>query len=323
MLKAAFKNSYGTRAKPVPLLHIAKILWFNFAYEKWDEKSLPDLGEVMASQRFARIDSLIDQQNENISANVIGHSTCLIRIGGLTIVTDPVWSSVAGPFGLIGPKRRQPSSIAIESLPKIDIILLSHDHYDHLDKKALQFLKERDDPFLITGQNVLKHVRWSSDRSVELAWFDKVRLGGLEITFTPAQHFSGRGVWFNRSLWGGFVLKHDTGSIYYTGDTGYNEDMFHDIKQRCGDIDLGILPIGAYKPYHSLKSYHLDPQAAIAVHEMFRFKASIAVHFGTYQMSIESINTQVEDFMRIWSKSIHAKDFILPQFGQCYTIQLD
>ncbi|NRA66476.1 MAG: MBL fold metallo-hydrolase [Pseudobacteriovorax sp.] len=320
-----FKNLYAKK-KPIPLVHIAKLAMFRLRLEPWDEASLPldcfeNPGEIfkLGDKPFE-----LDNDGSGPLVNVIGHSTCFIRVGGKNLLTDPVWSSVAGPFSLIGPKRRTPPTITLDSLPKIDAVLLSHDHYDHLDKKALRFLIDRDRPVILTGCNVSRHLK-RYDRCIEMDWHDFYELDGVEVYFCPAQHFSGRGFVFNKSLWGSFVVKAPEASLYFLGDTGYSEPMFEDISRRYGPIDIGIIPIGAYKPYNALKAYHLSPYDAVHVHQFFEFKASVAVHFGTYQLSIESINSQIEDFVSIWEdmKDDLRGEFILPEFGQSYEIDLE
>ncbi len=323
-MKKRYRNLYDHK-KPIPLLHIAKLAWFKFVLEKWDESTLPNDCFEPNSSFFSMVEQqfLHTHSTGKIFINVIGHSTCLIQMAGKTILTDPVWSDIAGPFNIIGARRRTQPSLAIEELPPIDVILLSHDHYDHLDKKALRFLINRDYPKILTGQRVSKHLK-RYHNCLEMGWFDTYCVGGLKIHFTPAQHFSGRGVVFNKSLWGGFVVESKEHCLYFLGDTGYNEKMFYEIKERFPRIDIGIIPIGAYKPYNSLKKYHLSPEDAVNVHRFLNITASIAVHFGTYQLSIESVNSQIKDFMETWSrwKDEITGDFILPRFGNGYLVDI-
>lgn len=321
-MKKQYRNLYDHK-KPIPLLHIAKLAWFKFVLEKWDEEALPHNCFEPNSSLFSVVNDqfLNVSHQEKIFINVIGHSTCLIQMAGKTLLTDPVWSDVAGPFNMIGAKRRTQPSLTLEELPKIDLILLSHDHYDHLDKNALKFLMRRDQPKILTGKRVSRHLK-RYENCVEMNWFDSFCDGDLKIHFTPAQHFSGRGVVFNKSLWGGFIVESLNRRLYFLGDTGFNEKMFDEIKEKFPEIDVGIIPIGAYKPYNSLKKYHLSPEDAVSVHRFLNIKASIAVHFGTYQLSIESVNSQIQDFLETWSrwKDQIAGDFILPQFGSGYVI---
>ena len=319
-----FKNIY-TKKKPIALLHIAKIALFKFRHEPWDGSLLPagcftSESGVFVESEMASLD--FDQVAEPFVA-VIGHSTCLIKMGGQTFLTDPVWSSVAGPLGVIGPKRRTPPSITLDELPRIDVVLLSHDHYDHLDKRALKYLIERDRPRIITGLGVGRHLK-NYDDALEMNWYQSIACGAVQVSFVPAQHFSGRSFVFNKSLWGGFILEAPNETLYFPGDTGFNEQLFKDIDQRYGPIDIGIIPIGAYKPYNALKPYHLSPWDAVRVHQLLDLKAAIAIHFGTYQLSIESINSQIEDFEEVWAeyKGKIAGDFILPDFGLGYELHL-
>ena len=314
------------KKKPIALLHIAKIAMFKLRHEPWNGAALPSDYFSRSTERFEILDlaKWEDYHGEQPLVSVIGHSTVLIKLGGLTFLTDPVWSNVAGPFNIIGPKRRTPPPITLEDLPHIDCVLLSHDHYDHLDKKALKFLMERDEPRILTGLGVGRHIK-GYDQLYELNWHQSVELGDLTVYFCPAQHFSGRSIFFNKSLWGGFLISGSNANVYFPGDTGYNESMFQDIKKTYGPIDLGIIPIGAYKPYNALKPYHMSPNDAVRLHELLDLQASIAVHFGTYQLSIESINSQIADFAEVWEehRGRIAGEFILPDFGAGYCVKLD
>jgi L-ascorbate metabolism protein UlaG (beta-lactamase superfamily) len=232
----------------------------------------------------------------DIVVTFIGHATFLIQTPTETIVTDPVFADHAGPFGLLGPRRVRRPGIAFDRLPSVSLILLSHNHYDHCDVRALRALARRDDPIVITPLGNGRLLRSAGLRRVEeLDWWDERHTDGtgLPISLTPAHHFSARTPFDrNRALWGGFLLNFGTRRIYFAGDTAYS-DVFKDIHERVGPVDLALLPIGAYEPRWFMQSVHMNPAEAVQAHVDLRAKASIAMHFGTFQLTAEGIDEPV------------------------------
>ena len=230
--------------------------------------------------------------DSKLSVTYINHSTVLIQLGGTTILTDPVWSQRVGPFGKFGPARIRDPGVSFESLPEIDLILLSHDHYDHMDIPTLKRLVKRDNPkILVPLGNKRLLSSYNIDSVDELDWWDEYRVNAdTRVILTPAQHTSGRVPWLNKSrLWGSFLVVDDryNSSIFFAGDTAY-QTHFLDIKQRYGAVDLALLPIGGYKPRELHQSVHMDPLDALRAHEDLEANYSVGIHHGTFQLSAES-----------------------------------
>jgi L-ascorbate metabolism protein UlaG (beta-lactamase superfamily) len=224
-------------------------------------------------------------------ATWIGHSTFLLRTGGLTYLTDPVFSRRAGPMGWFGPRRVHPPGIALEQLPPIDVVLLSHDHYDHWDAPTLRALARRHDPLFVAPlrhADLLRQV--GARRTVELDWWQTHAMAGAHITLTPAQHWSNRiGRPRNHRLWGGYFIHAATvgRTFWFAGDSGYHGPMFDEIRRRCGRPDLALLPIGAYEPRWFMAPMHMNPAEAVAVHRQVGAKLSLAMHWGTFRLTDE------------------------------------
>jgi L-ascorbate metabolism protein UlaG (beta-lactamase superfamily) len=221
----------------------------------------------------------------------IGHSTWLIQTAGETILTDPMYSRRAGPFNIMGPQRVREPAVPFEWLPAISVVLLSHNHYDHCDVATLRRLRDRFDPLVVTpigNGRLLRSI--GVGRIEELDWWQSGRAARLPITATPAQHFSARGPHDrNRALWSGFVIEIGDRRIYFAGDTGYGP-MFRDIGGRLGPIDLAILPIGAYEPRWFMKDIHMNPEEAVQAHVDLQSTQSLAMHYGTFQLTTEAID---------------------------------
>jgi L-ascorbate metabolism protein UlaG (beta-lactamase superfamily) len=226
-----------------------------------------------------------------VAVTWIGHSTFLLQLPGLSVLTDPMFASHAGPFGLLGPKRSRPPALALGQLPPIDAVLLSHNHYDHLDLSSLRRIARERRPRIIT---TLGNKAWLETRGVgnvvELDWWQGYDMPDVEVTCTPAQHFSSRTLWDrNRTLWGGFGLKTSAGSIYFAGDSGWF-GCFEDIGTRLGPFDLALIPIGAYEPRWFMAPVHMNPEEAVRAHLAVRSRRSLGMHFGTFQLTDEAID---------------------------------
>jgi len=221
----------------------------------------------------------------------IGHATFLIQTPAGNILTDPMYSERAGPLNVIGPRRVRQPAIRFDELPPIAIVLLSHNHYDHCDRPTLRMLAKRFDPLVVTPLGNRALVRSTGMRRVEeLDWWDEARTSPLPITLTPAHHFSARGPFDrNRALWGGFMLAPPGASIYFAGDTAY-APLFRDVRRRLGPIDLALLPIGAYEPRWFMQSVHMNPAEAVRAHLELEARESIAMHYGTFQLTTEGID---------------------------------
>jgi N-acyl-phosphatidylethanolamine-hydrolysing phospholipase D len=219
----------------------------------------------------------------------IGHSTFLIQTGGLNIITDPVFSDRASPFAAVGPRRMVPPAMAYADLPPLDIAVVSHNHYDHLDEAAVRRLA-KDHPHMkfVVALGLAQWFRRRGMRNVvELDWWQEAQAINAKITAVPVQHFSGRGAHDrNATLWCGFVIEIAGRKIFFAGDTGYSRD-FADIGERFASIDLALIPIGAYEPRWFMRPVHVDPAEAVRIHLDLRSRQSVAMHWGTFQLTAE------------------------------------
>jgi L-ascorbate metabolism protein UlaG (beta-lactamase superfamily) len=220
----------------------------------------------------------------------IGHATFLIQTPAGHILTDPIYSDRAGPLNIVGPRRVRQPAVRFDDLPAISTVLLSHNHYDHCDRRTLGRLAERFDPLVVTPLGNGALVRSSGIRHVEeLDWWDEATASAVPVTLIPAQHFSARTPFDrNRMLWGGFMIAPAGRRIYFAGDTAY-APFFQDVRQRLGPVDLALLPIGAYEPRWFMHAVHLNPAEAVQAHLDLGAGESIGMHFGTFQLTTEGI----------------------------------
>lgn len=254
-----------------------------------------------------------------IRITFINHSTFLIQADGTNILTDPIYSERASPFTWIGPKRMRPPGIRFEDLPKIDLVLISHNHYDHLDIATVKRLHEKFHPDFIVPLGVGEFLKQQGiDDYQELDWWRDLPLhDSLSVTAVPAQHFSGRG-FFDRdaTLWCGYVMHSKSGSTYFAGDTGYSSRMFKEIGERSS-IDVAIIPIGAYKPAWFMSPIHCSPEEAVMIHRDLKATRSIASHYGTLPLADEAQQEPVEDLVRAKQKyGVGEKEFVALKEGE-------
>ena len=219
----------------------------------------------------------------------VNHATVLLQQDSVNVLTDPIWSKRCSPLDFAGPARVRPPGLRFEDLPRIDAVLLSHDHYDHMDLPTLRRLvRAFPRARLYTGLGNAAFLRRAGLRHVtELDWWQEVHVGRSTLIGVPAQHFSNRGL-CDRSgtLFLGFVLKGPAGAVFFAGDTGYSEH-FAEIKRRLGPMRLAVLPIGAYKPEWFMAPVHLSPGQAVQAAEDLGAGTSLAMHFGTFQLGDE------------------------------------
>ena len=261
-------------------------------------------------------------KNGQVSVTFINHATSLIQIDGVNILTDPIYSERASTLSFFGPKRVKLPGVRFDDLPKIDLILISHNHYDSFDTKTIKDLINRDNPKILfgignsyyLGDSLLSNVK-------EMDWNDSYKFQNLKIVFLPAKHWSKRMLNdTNKSLWGSFAIL-GSKQIYFAGDTGY-ADHFKDIQQKFGGFDLSLIPIGAYKPRWFMKAHHLNPDEAVKVHSEIRSRKSIGIHFGTFQLTNEGIEKPVVDLEKARKKyNISNKDFFVLKEGETYMLK--
>jgi L-ascorbate metabolism protein UlaG (beta-lactamase superfamily) len=263
-------------------------------------------------------------EGDSIVVTFINHSTFLIQTRGLNILTDPIWSEYASPVSFMGPKRMRPPGIRFEDLPTVDIILLTHNHYDHLDIETLKKLSAKFNAKIYCPLGVgLYLAKEGIGNITEMDWWGETEIEqGLSLICTPAQHFSGRGMFDrDRTLWSGFALKTDKGSIYYSGDTGYG-DFFKEIAQRLSPIRLSFLPIGAFKPEWFMSSIHTSPDDAVRIHQILKSPQSIGMHFGTFPLADDGMNEAGETLKDVLKKEgISENEFIVPEEGVSILIE--
>ena len=235
-------------------------------------------------------------EHGRVAVTFIGHSTFLVRTASMTIVTDPVFTTHAGPFGRMGPRRVRRPAIALRDLPAVNLVLLSHNHYDHLQPSSLRALSAAP---VVTALGVGRHVPPTDRRlAYELDWWQDARVGAATVTAVPAQHFSARTPWDrNATLWCGFVVEVDGVTIYFAGDSGYSP-QFVEIGDRFSAIDVALIPIGAYEPRWFMEPMHMNPDEAVRAHIDVRARVSIGMHFGTFQLTDEAIDEPLRALAR-------------------------
>lgn len=257
------------------------------------------------------------ERSPSLIITFINHSTFLIQWNNLNILTDPIWSERCSPFSFAGPQRMQPPGISFSDLPPIDLVLISHNHYDHLDLPTVKDLHKKFKPRFIVPLGVEAFLKQHGiTHTVELDWWQKT-FNGVSVKALPAQHFSGRGMFDrDKTLWAGYLISHENQKVYFAGDSGYGP-FFKEIGQKEGPIDVSILPIGAYLPEWFMSPIHISPAQAVQVHQDVRSRQSIAMHFGTFPLADEGQGKAEEALiLALDSMQIDQQHFIVPTEGQ-------
>lgn len=228
----------------------------------------------------------------------LGHASFLIRIGGLTVLTDPYLTTFAGPAGL-GPRRYVKSGVPISALPQIDLLVVSHNHYDHLDERALARLPGKHKMTVIVPLRLARFFRERGFPNViELDWHEKHEIRGVSITALPVVHWSRRsGFDTNRTLWAGFALKSENHHLFFGGDSGYGP-IFRDIGEAYGPFDTALLGIGAYEPREMMKASHATPEEAVQMGRDLKARRIVGMHWGTVLLTVEPPFEPPERFMK-------------------------
>ena len=251
-----------------------------------------------------------------LRATWLGHSTVLIEIDGVRVLTDPVWGPRASPTRLAGPKRFQPVPVPLRALPPVDVVLVSHDHYDHLDYPTIRELAKHDVPF-VTSLGVGAHLEaWgvAPQRITELDWWESHRLpdAGLTITAAPSQHFSGRGLKDrNATLWSSLALRSDRHAVFFSGDTGLTTE-YDAIRDRLGPFDLVMLEVGAFPP--SWGDIHLGPENALKAHALLGGGAFLPIHWGTFALALHAWDEPAETLVALGPKQ--GVPLLMPRLGE-------
>lgn len=250
----------------------------------------------------------------------INHATTLIQQDGVNVLTDPIWSERCSPLKHLGPRRVRPPGLKLTDLPRLDAVVLSHNHYDHLDVATLKKLQRgfpRMRIFAGLGNRAflegegLAHV-------TELDWWQSAQVGPVAVTSVPTQHFSNRGLTdADGTLWTGWVLAGPAGKTYFAGDTGFGVH-FDQVGQRLGPFRLAVLPIGAYAPRWFMAPIHVSPEEAVLAAKLLRAKVAVPMHYGTFELSDESEYEPVEELRRATAQSPQAWKVL--DFGEGYDV---
>jgi N-acyl-phosphatidylethanolamine-hydrolysing phospholipase D len=230
----------------------------------------------------------------------IGHASTLVQTGGINILTDPIFSERASPLAFIGPKRQVPPGLALAELPHVDAVLISHNHYDHLDAPSVQALAAQagGSPLFIVPLGIKAWLaNLGISHAIELDWWQSARVGAVEIVLTPTQHWSGRTLTDRMAtLWGGYAVFAPEFQLFFAGDTAYSRD-FADIHERFAarhgagrGFDTALIPIGAYEPRWFMSPQHVDPVEAVRIHRDLGAERSIGIHWGTFELTDESLD---------------------------------
>ena len=258
-------------------------------------------------------------------ATWIGHSTVLLQTGGLNVITDPVFCERAFPVQFIGPRRVMPPAMALGALPPLDLVLLSHSHYDHLDKAAVRHIaREHPDATWVTPLGLGRYIEgWGVQRVVELDWWGEAEVAGAHVMATPARHFSARRMGDrNATLWCGFTIEHRGKRAYFVGDTAYHPE-FAEVGERAGPFDLVMMPIGAYDPRWFMHVVHVDPEEAIRAYMDLGTTSSpnlaimLALHWGTFRLTDEPMGEPPRRATAAWlSSGLDPDGLWIAKFGE-------
>jgi L-ascorbate metabolism protein UlaG (beta-lactamase superfamily) len=256
------------------------------------EPSPPFIEDVVPSVPPRSVDA------SQVRVTMVNHSTLLVQRSDFNLLTDPIWSERTSPLSWIGPKRRRTPGVRMEDLPPIDAVLISHNHFDHLDLPTLRQLATRGRSTLVVAARCARLLRSQGIESVhELDWGESLAISGVTIHCVPALHFSARGIFDrNKTLWCGYVIEYPGSLVYFAGDTAFGSH-FAQIREKFGSPQLALLPIGAYEPRWFMSPVHMAPEEAVRAHEILGAKTSIAIHHGTFQLADDGIDTPEKQLM--------------------------
>ena len=248
----------------------------------------------------------------------LGHATMLYQFGSVRILTDPVFSKRASPVSFYGPARRTPASVSVEHLPPIDVVVISHNHYDHLDLPSIRRLvKHSPQARFLVPLGLKRLVEKQGARQVdELDWWDDQTISGITFTCVPAHHWSVRSLWDqNQTLWCGWMMRVNHKNYYFPGDSAYSYTL-KEIAERLGSVEVAALPIGAYAPRWMMKNSHMDPQGAARLHNDLGCQRSFAMHWGAFELSDEALDEPLTELSgALLEQNISPDDFQVIKIG--------
>lgn len=309
-----FQNLYLENSKK----SIFKFLWAKYTsdwadWEGHEVKVLPvDLSLEDVSSSFY----------DKPRISWVGHSTVLIQYKDVTVLTDPIFFDRASPVSFAGPKRVFKPAVSLEDLPPIDYAIISHNHYDHLDRPTVNAIGDKTQWLVPLG---LKE--WFVDQGVskvlELDWWEAYRAKEVTLRLTPAQHWSKRTPWdTNESLWGSWQIQIADFNSWFGGDTGYNDIQFKEIGDKVGPFDFAMIPIGAYKPRWFMKNMHVNPEESVKIHKDIRSAYSMGIHWSTFQLTAEQIDAPKNDLKTALAKEDELMPFEAVSIGSSFEISL-
>ncbi|MDX2469182.1 MAG: MBL fold metallo-hydrolase [SAR324 cluster bacterium] len=255
-----------------------------------------------------------------VKITLIRHATVLLQYNDLNVITDPMFSKRASPVSFAGPKMIREPAVSLENLPKIDLVLVSHSHYDHLDLPSLKKLQEKYQPTFLVGLGLKSFLEAEGLHNVvELDWFEAHSFKDATIHFLPAQHFSARTPWGqNQTLWGSFFIEAGNKKVYFAGDTAMGPH-FEMTKEKLGAPDVSLLPIGAYEPRWFMKTHHINPVEAVQAHQILASKQSLAMHYQSIPLAYDRLEQPAEDLKNaIEGANLRAGEFDTPDFGESH-----
>lgn len=310
-----FKNLYLENSKK----SILKFLWAKYTsdWSDWEGR------EVTVTP--VQLDLRDVQQSYYVKPRIswIGHSTVLIQYKDKTVLTDPIFFDRASPVSFAGPKRAFKPAIDLKELPKVDYVVISHNHYDHLDKPTVEAIGDKTTWLVPLGLKA-----WFNEQGVtqvlELDWWQAHQFDDLTLRLTPAQHWSKRTPWdTNESLWGSWQIQIDDFNSWFGGDTGYNDIQFKEIGDKLGPFDFAMIPIGAYEPRWFMKNMHVNPEESVEIHKDIRSAYSMGIHWSTFQLTAEQIDAPREDLAKALAEQENLTPFDAVPIGSSFEVNLN
>ncbi len=315
--KDGFRNPY-LQEKKRGLFKYLKMRYFSdeeFADNKGVHKKIPTTSPNLG---------LIHKPLDSPQVTWIGHATVLIQYKGVNILTDPIFSKRASPVRFAGPKRFNKPALQIADLPAIDFVVISHNHYDHLDLPSIKHIGNKT-KWLVPLKNgkFLKKAGVKQENIIEFDWWDEEQFNDIKVTATPAQHWSSRGLWDrNETLWSSWMIQYEDFTFWYSGDTGYNPHQFKEIGSKYKNIDMALIAIGAYEPRWFMKDMHINPEEAVQIHQDIGSRYSIGVQWGTFVLTAEPLEEPpVKLREALQKKNIPLKKFETIKIGETKIIQ--